>query len=207
MSITEWVAQAQALLSSPWALLAMAAVVLADSYTVVLPGETFVTALGAIAASTGSPPLWLVIIVAAASAYVADVSLYYLGRAVGLDRWRWMRAARVVALLGWARRRLHQRSASVMFVARFLPYARIAVNLVAGASQVPARRFLSTVGLASLAWASYQALIGAVVSTVVPGGPLVAVAVSVVLALGLGYLVDRLLERFSPVDPPAPGAD
>jgi len=46
------------LLSSPWALVIMGLLVLGDSFFVVVPGEIAVTALGAIASTTGAPPLW-----------------------------------------------------------------------------------------------------------------------------------------------------
>lgn len=195
MDLPHWLGDSEAWLSSPWSLAVLALVVFADSYTVVLPGEAVLTALGAIAETTGSPQLWAVVLVAASAAYLADISLYFVGRSVGITRWKWMQTPRIARLLEWAADRLHRRSGSVMFVARFIPYARIAVNLTAGATRVPLRRFLPLVGLAALGWATYQALIGAVVSQIVPGGPLVAVAVSIVIALTLGLFIDRILER------------
>jgi hypothetical protein len=49
--------------------------------------------------------------------------------------------------------------------------------------------------VAALAWAAYQARIGALVAAVLPGGPAVAVVVSVIIAVGLGLAVDAVLAR------------
>ncbi len=184
-----------AALTGPWALVLMSALVLGDAFLVVVPGEVAVTALGALALSTGTPPLWSVILCAGLAAASGDLLCYAIGRRVGLERWRWMRAARVRTALGWARQRLDSGTALVLFTARFVPFARLAVNLVAGATRIPFARYLGLVLLAALGWAIYQAAIGALVAAIVPGGPVVAIVVSVVIAVGLGSLIDLLLRR------------
>jgi membrane protein DedA with SNARE-associated domain len=181
--------------TSPWALPLMFLLVVGDAFLVVIPGEAAVTAFGALAVSTGSPPLLAVIAVATGGALLGDVGCYLVGRSVGLERWRWMRRPRVQSAFSWARSRLHERTALVLFTARFIPFARLAVNLTAGASRIPAPRYFLVAGLAALGWAAYQALIGAAVATLVPGGPVVAVIVSVVVAVGIGLAIDAILAR------------
>jgi membrane protein DedA with SNARE-associated domain len=176
-----------------WALPLLAALVLGDAFLVVIPGEAAVTAAGALAAATGSPPLAAVVAVAAAAAFAGDVLCYVVGRRVGLDRWRWMRHPRVRSAFDWAGVRLAGRTASALFVARFIPFARLALNLTAGATRVPAARYLPVAALAATGWALYQAVVGAIVASIVPGGPVVAVVVSVVVALALGFALDLLL--------------
>lgn len=174
----------------PWALVVLGLLVLADAFLVVVPGEAAVTAFAALGGATGSPPLAAVIAVAGAAAFVGDSCCYAMGRSLGLERWRWMRTPRVQSTFAWARRRLESRAGTVVFTARFIPFARIAVNLTAGASRVPAARFLPIVGVAALAWATYQALIGAVLARILPGGPVIAVVVSVAVALLIGAALD-----------------
>jgi membrane-associated protein len=183
------------LAASVWALPLMFALVLGDAFLVVIPGEVAVTVYGALAVSTGAPPLAAVIVVAGLAALLGDLGCYAIGRWVGLERWAWMRGPRVAAALSWARDRLDRRMALVLFTARFVPFARLAVNLSAGASRLALPRYALVAGLAALGWASYQALVGAVVAALVPGGPVVAVIVSVLLAVGLGLAVDALLAR------------
>ncbi|MFJ2550274.1 DedA family protein [Microbacterium sp. NPDC087591] len=182
-------------LTGPWSLALMSVLVLGDAFFVVIPGEIAVTALGALAASTGSPPLWAVICCAAVAAIVGDVCCYLIGRQVGLQRWRWMRAPRIQQALGWARRRLDAGTATVLFTARFIPFARLAINLVAGASRIHPPRYLTLVTLAAIGWAAYQAAVGAAVAAVLPGGPLVAVPVSITVAVGIGLLIDVVTRR------------
>jgi membrane protein DedA with SNARE-associated domain len=180
---------------SPWALPLLFALVLGDAFLVVVPGEAAVTALGALAVSEGRPALAAIVLVAAAAALAGDSACYLVGRTIGLQRWRWMRAPRTQAAFAWARLRLERRAALVLFTARFIPFARLAVNLTAGATRLPAPRYLAVAALAALAWALYQALVGAVVATLVPGGPVAAVVVSVAVAVGLGLAVDAVLAR------------
>lgn len=173
----------------------MGLLVLGDAFFVVIPGEIAVTTLGALAVSTGSPPLWAVIACAAAAATLGDVCCYLIGRFVGVDRWRWMRAPRIQRSLAWARHRLDTGTATVLFTARFVPFARLAINLVAGASRIHPPRYLALVALAATGWAAYQAAVGAAVAAILPGGPLIAVPVSIVVAVGIGLLVDVCTRR------------
>lgn len=183
------------LLTGPWALLIMSLLVLGDSFLVVVPGEIAVTVLGAIASTSGSPPLWAVIGCAGAAAACGDIACYLVGRTVGIERWAWMRRPRVRAALDWAALRLDGGTASVLFTARFVPFARLAINLVAGASRIHPGRYIGLVTTAALGWAAYQASVGAVVAAVIPGGPVVAVVVSVAVALGLGAAIDLAVRR------------
>ncbi|MAO79418.1 MAG: hypothetical protein CMH82_01900 [Nocardioides sp.] len=189
---------------SAWALPLMFALVLADSLLVVVPGEVAVTAFGALAVTVGSPPLLGVVVVAAFAAFLGDMLVYIVGRSVGLNRWAWMRGRRVSAAIRWAHRRLHRSSATVVFTARFIPFARLAVNLTAGASKVPAPRYLALVAGAAAGWALYQAAVGAVVARLVPGGPVVAVVISIAVAIALGVIIDVLVRRLSSDRKPLP---
>lgn len=183
--------------TSPWALPLVFVLVFADSFLVVVPGEVAVTALGALAVSQGDPSLWAVVAVAAVAAVCGDASCYLVGRTIGLDRWRWMRSLRARSAFAWARARLERRAALVLFTARFVPFARLAVNLTAGASRVPAPRYLVIASCAAVAWAAYQAFVGAAVAALLPGGPVLAVVVSVALAVGIGVAIDALVARRS----------
>ncbi|WP_460799458.1 DedA family protein [Microbacterium sp. GXF0217] len=190
--ITDGVAE---LVTGPWALAVMSLLVLGDAFFVVVPGEIAVTALGALAISTGAPPLWAVIVCAAVAATAGDLICYSIGRWAGIDRWRWMRAERVQRAQRWARGRLESGTAVVLFTARFIPFARLAINLVAGATRIPLPRYGALVALAATGWAAYQAAIGALIAAVLPGGPIVAIVVSVICAVAIGALIDLVLRR------------
>nr|WP_167048098.1 VTT domain-containing protein [Microbacterium halimionae] len=191
--------------TSPLGLLLLAVLVFGDAFFVILPGEVAVTAFGALAVSTGSPPLIVVILIAGAAAFAGDACCYAVGRRVGLTRWRWMQRPRMQRAFAIARSRLDRSTGAVVFTARFIPFARLAVNLTAGATRTGAGRYLALAAVAALGWASYQAVIGAVVATLIPGGSIAAVLVSIAVALILGFTIDAFVARRSPRAPLARG--
>lgn len=179
----------------PWALLVMMLLVVGDAFFVVVPGEIAVTALGALSIATGDPPLWMVILCAAAAAASGDLLCYAIGRWAGVDRWGWMRSTRVRRAREWARKRLESGTAVVLFTARFIPFARLAVNIVAGATRIPIARYTGLVALAATGWAAYQAAVGALIAALLPDAPIVAIVASVVVAVGVGALIDLGIRR------------
>lgn len=187
-----------AVAASPWLYPVLYLMVVGDAFLVILPSETFVVALGVLSVATGQPPLWAVIPVAALGALTGDLLCFGIGRSVGLDRWRWQRSPRAVRAIERARIGVHRRPAALILTARYIPFARIAVNLAAGATGLPARVFLPLAAVAGTAWAVYNAVIGAVVGRLVPN-PVLAVAISVAIALVVGATVDAIGGRISRV--------
>lgn len=183
------------LVSSPWLLPALLALVVGDAFLVVLPSETLVVALGAAWASTGSPALLPVVLVAAVGAIIGDGLCFAIGRRVGLDRWKWQRTGAVGRALARVRGAILTRTAVLVFTARYVPFARIAVNLAAGASGLPVRRFLPLSAAAGLAWAVYNVVVGAVVGAALAETPVLAIVFSVLVAIALGLAVDALLAQ------------
>ena len=186
-----------ALADSPWLLPALFALVLGDAFLVVLPSETAVVALGAMSAASGSPQLWQVIPIAAAGAIAGDTACFLIGRAAGHDRWRWQREGRRGAAVARARTTVLARPAVLIFTARYVPFARIAVNLSAGASGLPYRRFLPLSAAACLGWAVYNVAIGSLFGSLLRDTPLLAIVVSVAVAISLGVTIDLVVGRMS----------
>jgi membrane-associated protein len=184
-----------AVATSPWSLPLLFALVFGDAFLVVIPGEAAVTALAALSVVHGRPPIAGVVAVAAIAAFSGDAACYTIGRTVGVDRWKWSQAPRVVGMRAWAKRRLARSTAAIVFTARFIPFARIAVNLTAGAERLPAPRYLGLCALAAGAWATYQSFIGAAIASLFPGSPVAAVVISVAVALLVGWALDALLSR------------
>ena len=89
------------------------------------------------------------------------------------------------------------RPAVLIFTARYIPYARIAVNLSAGAAGLPARRFVPLAAVAGTAWATYNLTIGALFGGALPGSPLLAILLSVVVAIVLGISIDLIVQRIA----------
>ena len=187
----------ETLVASPWLYLALFGLVVGDAFIVVLPSETVVVAFGAMAASTGNPNLALVIPVAALGAIVGDSLCFLIGRAVGHERWGWQQRGRLGAATARVRQTMLSRPAVLIFTARYVPFARIAVNLSAGAAGLPYRRFLPLSAAAGIGWALYNTAIGAFFGTVLSDYPLLAIGVSVAVAIALGLLIDLVARRLS----------
>lgn len=190
--ITQFVMDAAA---SPWVYVMLAAVCLIDAFFPPVPSETVVVGLAALAVHTGTPWLWLVIVVSAVGAIIGDNIAYAMGRGVGTTRFSWMRRPRVAAAFEWARRGLNRRPASLILTARYIPIGRVAVNMTAGATRFPRRRFVPLSVIAGASWASYSAAIGTLFGHWFHGNPLIGVVAAIAFAIIIGLLIDHFMQR------------
>jgi membrane-associated protein len=183
------------LAASPWVYLVVFAVCVIDGFFPPVPSETVVVGAATISVATGEPHLLLLIGAASAGAIVGDNIAYQLGRALGTDRFAWMRARRVASAVAWARRELDRRGALLIFAARYIPVGRIAVNMTAGATGYPIRRFVPLSIAAGIAWAAYSALFGIVAGQWLHDQPLLAIVIAIVFATVVGAIVDAVIRR------------
>lgn len=179
----------------PWVYLVLFGLVIADAFLVILPSETAVVALGSLAISTGHPNIWFVLATASLGAIVGDNICFQIGRRLGTERFGWMRRPRVQAAIGYARRAIATRPASLILTARYIPFARIAANLTAGATGFPFRRYFPLTVVAGVCWAIYNCVIGALFGAWLSANPVLAVVVSVVVAVCLGIAIDAVTAR------------
>ena len=128
-------------------------------------------------------------------AFVGDNVAYLIGRGIGTDRFAWMRRKRLQHAFAWAGYELRLRPVSLILVARFVPIGRVAVNLVAGATRYSHRRFLVLTCFSSVGWAAYSVLIGMLAGQWFQEYHLLGMVVAVVVAMGLGMLIDRVVAR------------
>jgi membrane-associated protein len=190
--VLEWLTAAAA---SPWLYFGVFALVVADAFLVILPSETVVVALASLALSTGEPSLWILIPVAALGAIAGDNLCYGIGRRIGTSRFRWMRGPRVSAAIEYARRALEKRPASLILTARYIPFARIAANLTAGATGFSYRRYVPLTVVAGTGWAVYNCVIGALFGAWLAAYPILAIVMSIVVAVALGVTIDAIAAR------------
>lgn len=192
-AITEAVVDAA---SSPWVFAAVFVLTVLDAFLVVVPSETIVVALGALSQESGRPDLVPLVGVAAVAAVLGDSLTFAVGRVLHPRREGrlagWMSRPGVLRGIAWATTALDRRAALVLLTARFVPFGRIAVNLTAGATGFAYPRFLALTAVAGVCWAVYNVAIGAFFGAVFAGNPILAVVVSVVVAITLGLVVDRI---------------
>ena len=183
------------LAASPWVYPVVLAVCVIDGFFPPVPSETVVVGAATVSVVTGQPNLLLLIGVAAAGAIIGDNIAYQLGRVLGTERFRWMRTKRVAGAVDWARRGLGRHGALLIFTARYIPVGRIAVNMTAGATGYPLRRFLPLSIAAGITWAAYSAIFGIVAGQWLHDQPLLAIALAIVIAALIGVVVDAIIRR------------
>lgn len=181
--------------ATPWALVVLFVLTVVDSTLPPLPSESVLIALAAFGASTGSPVLIVLAAVAALGAWSGDNLAYTLARHSPLRRLRDTRRPRLRSAFGFAAHELDRRGGLFILVGRYIPVGRVAVNLTAGASQFPRRRFLGLTALAGITWAVYSVGIGALAGAWLEDNPLLGAAAGVVVAVLIGAVIDRVLRR------------
>ena len=201
-AVLEWLTAAT---GTPWLYLGVFVLVVADAFTVILPSETVVVALASLSLSTGQPSLWILIPVATLGAIVGDNICFALGRRIGTTRFRWMRGPRVAGAIEYARRALERRPASLILTARYIPFARIAANLTAGATRFSYRRYLPLTLVAGLGWAVYNCVIGALFGAWLAEFPVLAIVISIAVAIALGVTIDAIMARWAARSEPSTG--
>jgi membrane protein DedA with SNARE-associated domain len=195
----------------PWVLVLVFACCLIDGFFPPIPSESVVVGLAAVAATADVPAPAMLLLAAAAGAFIGDNTAYLIGRATGTRRWAWMRGRRMQAAFHWAGRELRKRPASLILVARFVPIGRVAVNLTAGATRYPRRTFVGLTVLSAVLWASYSVAIGLFFGQWFEDNHLLGVIVAVVCAVLLGIGIDMAISRLrgkvpAPAEEPGPAA-
>jgi membrane-associated protein len=183
--ITEWVSGAW------WSYFVVFGVAMVDAFFPLVPSETVVIIGGNLSAS-GDLSLPLVILAAAAGAFVGDNICYGLGALVG-ERTvkRWFRGEKSRQRLEWAEQMLDRRGAYIIIIARFIPGGRTAVTFSAGyIPTFPWRRFVLYDAVAASIWATYAAGLGYFGGKTFENHPFLGLMIALGIALSLGFLVE-----------------
>lgn len=181
-----------------WGYWAVGLVVAGDGVMPFFPGETAIVA-AAVLAAEGTLDLWLVILAGWLGAVAGDSTAYWIGRrGQGPIRRRvmkWAGQGTVVA----AERMVQRQGPALVFIGRFLPGLRIAVNLSCGAGQMRYPRFLLFNSLGALVWSAQAALLGFFAGKAFANQPwvafAVAFAVTVLVAALIGIRERRRIRR------------
>jgi membrane-associated protein len=175
---------------SNWSYLIVFVIAMLDAFFPIVPSESLVITAGVFAAA-GEPSLPLVIVAAAAGAFAGDHVAYLLGRTAGGrladDAGQGSRKRKAFA---WAGRILDDRGGLIVVVCRYIPGARTAITMTAGAVRYPLRRFSFFDGIAALSWGAYSALVGFVGGAAFEDDPFKGLALGLGLALAVTAAVE-----------------
>ena len=157
-----WDSLFHALSDSPQAYVIVFGLAALDAVFPVVPSETGLILAGYLCTQAPYLSLWLVILVAAAGAFVGDSASYALGRYLGrpILSSRVFGGPRTRKATVWAETQLTRRGGMLIVVARFIPGGRTAVTLTCGITRYRYARFAMFDAVAALIWAVYGALLG-----------------------------------------------
>ena len=165
-----------------------------ESMGVPSPGETALV-LAAVLASQGRLQIWLVIVIASASAIVGDNIGYWLGRTLGrgvLEGPGPLQSHRVRAVAA-GQRFFERHGGKAVFLGRWIALIRVATAWLAGIDRMRFIEFFFWNALGGISWAITYGLVGyyggqAAANVLSQVGIYGAIALGLAVILGLGYL-------------------
>lgn len=178
-------------MATPWVYVALFAFAAIDAFFPAVPSESLVVTAGVFAASNGEPSLPLVILAAAGGAFAGDHVSFLIGRTAGHRvASRIEPGTKRAAAYDWAGRTLASRGGVVLIGCRYIPGARTAVTITAGAVGYRLRLFSLYDAVAALSWGVYSALIGYIGGAAFEEQPLKGLALGLGLALVIAGAVE-----------------
>lgn len=183
--------------AAAWVLPVVLLVAVFDALVPPVPSEGIVVALAAVAVAGDGPNLMALAVAAGVGAFLGDSLTYVVGRRFGPQRLHRITRPSAQRALSRASDTLDRRGASVILSARYVPLGRVAVNLTAGATGFPPRRFVGLAAVAATTWAAWSVGVGALAGHWLEGNPLLGSVLGVVAALLLGLGIDRVARRAS----------
>ena len=172
-----------------------------ESMGVPSPGETALI-LAAVLASQGKLQIWLVIVIAAASAIVGDNIGYWLGRTLGLrviEAPGPLHTHRVRAVAA-GQKFFERHGGKAVFLGRWIALVRVATAWLAGIDEMRFIEFFLWNALGGITWAITYGLIGyyggqAAANVLSQVGIYGAIALGVAAVLALGFVKWRKHRR------------
>jgi membrane-associated protein len=164
-----------------------------DGFFPTVPSESTIVTLSSLWSSSGEPSIILIGLAAWMGAWTGDNLGYLLGRTIGWERFRFLREGRGRRAVEAADAGLQRRALLFLMTARYIPFGRTAVNLVAGAVHYPHRHFWPRSLLSTFVWAAYSCAIGAVAGAWFGEHHLLAITVALVAAVVLALVAERAI--------------
>jgi membrane protein DedA with SNARE-associated domain len=194
---------------------ALPAIVGLESMGVPSPGETALI-LAAVLASEGKLQIWLVIVIAAASAIVGDNIGYWLGRIIGREVLEapgpfQNRRKRLIAI---GQRFFDKHGGKAVFLGRWIALVRIAAAWFAGIEEMNFFEFFLWNAAGGITWATAYGLVGfyggkGAADAITHYGVIAAIVLGVLIVVGLVAMKirERRAERKPDAGEPSGQAD
>lgn len=178
-----------------WMPLAVFLFSLIDGFFPVVPSESILVALAAISDQREGISLVQLFFMGWFGAFIGDQIAYWLGRTIGVTRFRWMRTRSVVRAIGGVKQTLRHSGALVIITARHIPGGRVAVNFIAGATRMKVVKFMTLDFISAAIWAAYSLTIGYFTAGWFDH-TILQIALALIFAAILGWIIDRGIKKF-----------
>jgi membrane protein DedA with SNARE-associated domain len=188
-AIMNWV---EGFMGSPWVYVALFAFAAIDAFFPIVPSESLVITAGVFAAS-GEPYLVGVIVAAGLGAFAGDHVSYFVGRTAGTRiLHRAAPGSKKAKAFAGAGKLLADRGGTILIVCRYIPGARTAITLTAGAVRYRLRSFTFFDGIAASSWAAYSGLVGYIGGEAFEDSPWKGLALGLGIALTVTFTVELI---------------
>jgi len=169
-----------------------------DAIIPILPSETAIITLGVATAGSTDPRIALLVVLAAAGAFIGDNVTYLIGRRLGpfINR-RIFVGEKGTKRRAWAEQALEHYGARIIVVCRFIPGGRTAVCLVCGLVGYNRRVFVAATAVAGVIWACYAFFIGRLGGQAFEDRPWAGLLLAFSIALAASAIIE-LFRRFRP---------
>lgn len=188
--IEDWILQ---IADAWWVHLVVYAFAALDGFFPSVPSESTIVTLSSLWSSSGKPSILLVGLAAWVGAFTGDNLGYLIGNKIGWERFRFLREGKGRRAVEAAESGLRKRALVFLMTARYIPFGRTAVNLVAGAVHYPHRHFWPRSLLSTFVWAVYSCAIGAVAGAWFEDNHLLAITVALIAAIVMALIVERII--------------
>ena len=164
-----------------------------DGFFPSVPSESTIVTLSSLWSTAGSPSIILIGLAAWLGAWAGDNIGYLIGSKIGWERFRFLREGRGRRAVDAADRGLQKRALLFLMTARYIPFGRTAVNLVAGAVHYPHRHFWPRSLLSTFVWAVYSCAIGALAGAWFAHNPPLGITIALVAAMIMALILERMI--------------
>ena len=164
-----------------------------DGFFPTVPSESTIVTLSSLWSTSGRPSIILIGLAAWLGAFTGDSVGYLIGSKIGWERFRFLREGKGRRAVEAADRGLQKRALVFLMTARYIPFGRTAVNLVAGAVQYPHRHFWPRSLLSTFVWAVYSCAIGALAGAWFAHNPLLGITIALIAAFAMALVLERMI--------------
>lgn len=163
-----------------------------DCLAPVMPSEVILNLTGAWSAARGAPDLYAIFGVAVMAAVAGDNVCYLLGTRLMPFIRRVPPNSKAADGLSWVRRNMRRGAGAAILVARFIPSARFFMTILLGSMRYPWPLFFFFDTLGVILWAIQGLAIGYAGGALLSEYPILALGLSIVMALVVGWVVQKL---------------